>query len=162
MLYYNRGEDGFICFLVFETQVQGLVTEDQSQPSRRPETGAESATHEDTGTCQQRGEVSVCQPEDGEWGGLEDWGHRCNLIIGLEFYIMLQCIISYTTWLYLYQATSDCSRTWVQSPLQGFFVLDIAINITQWCDNSIPLPMVTWCHTEPGCSCPLSPVPRSN
>ena len=50
MLYYNRGEDGFICFLVFETQVQGLVTEDQSQPSRRPETGAESATHEDTGT----------------------------------------------------------------------------------------------------------------
>ena len=59
-------------FRVLVTQVQGLVTEDWSQPSRRPETGAESATHEDTGTCQDqgRGEVRVRQPGDGGHGAI--------------------------------------------------------------------------------------------
>ena len=118
---------------MFETQVQGLVTEDQSQPSRRPETGAESATHEDTGTPGHvsRGERSASANQRTGSGvdlRTEDIGATSTWVLSFiscskMFYLMHNMAA--------YQATSDCSRTWVQSPLQGFFVLDIAINITQ-------------------------------
>ena len=72
------------------TQVQGLVTEDRSQPSRRPETGAESATHEDTGTPGhvRRGERSASANQRTGSGGGPNRGQRCHVSVGFGFFLM--------------------------------------------------------------------------
>ena len=123
--------------------------------------------------------LESAEQKTGDWSGVSHaWGHRDMSGPGpgrgqspptrgrrswCHYYKSSGC------WYYAEIFASRAKNGWIrqtlivvkgsETPLQGFFVLDIAINITQWCDNSLPLPMVShWAGKQlsPGPHCLLT------